>query len=142
MATTSALFWLVLIALSTALMWIPPVLNRLAVRGLDRTCGNPSPSDLPHAPWAERALAAHRNAVENLVVFAPLILASHLIMPNHAGINEAAMVYFWARIVHYLIYTIGMPYLRTLAFTIGWLATISVAIGLLRAMWVPWHPAF
>ena len=48
---SSALFWLVLTALATALMWMPPVLNRLAVRGLDRT----SRQSEPHRP-AARAL--------------------------------------------------------------------------------------
>ena len=35
---------------------------------------NPSRNDKPHAEWATRLMFAHDNAVENLVIFAPLVL--------------------------------------------------------------------
>src|SRR5262249_28551776 len=37
---------------------------------------NPSPKDTPQSAWAQRLMAAHINAVENLVVFAPLVLTT------------------------------------------------------------------
>lgn len=131
------LYWVVLTSLATALMWIPPVINRFMVRGVDRTMGNPKSTDLPHAPWAERALAAHKNAVENLAVFAPLAVVSHFAAPNNAAAVSAAMVYFWARIAHYVIYTAGFPYFRTVAFGVGWLAILALGLGDLGALLAP-----
>ncbi|NGX98145.1 MAG: hypothetical protein G4V63_23950, partial [Candidatus Afipia apatlaquensis] len=55
-------------------LWVPYVLNRCQVRGLGGAMANPSRNDKPLAEWANRLLFAHDNAVENLVVFAPLVL--------------------------------------------------------------------
>ena len=113
-------------ALLTALMWIPYVLNRAMVWGLLDTVGYPQ-TPKPLAAWAERMKRAHYNAVENLVVFAALVLVA-----NAAGIhNDATMAacatYFWARIVHYLVFGFGIPWLRTLAFTVGWVCLLVLA---------------
>ena len=71
------LYWLSLTLAMTALFWAPYVLNRMVVRGLLGTMANPSPGDAPLAPWAERAKRAHSNALENLALFAPAVLAVH-----------------------------------------------------------------
>jgi uncharacterized MAPEG superfamily protein len=62
--------------LLTASLWMVYVRNRLVVVGLRRTMGNRAATDPPLAPWARRAQAAHRNAVENLAVFSALLLAA------------------------------------------------------------------
>lgn len=112
-------------ALVTALMWLPYVLNRTKVWGLTDTVGYPEhPKAL--APWAERAKKAHYNAVENLVVFGALVLAASAANKLDAATSASAMVYFWARVVHYIVYALGMPWLRTLAFTVGWLACLCI----------------
>jgi uncharacterized MAPEG superfamily protein len=82
------------------------------------------------APWAERMKAAHYNAVENLVVFAALVLVA-----NAAGISNdttvlACKLYFWARLVHLLVYTFGIPWVRTLAFAVAWLCLVALALQL------------
>lgn len=123
---TSELWYLALVAALTALMWIPYVLNRMMVRGIVDTVGYPD-APKPLAPWAERMKAAHANAVENLVVFAALVLVA-----NASGVTgqctvAAAAVYFWARVVHFLAYTFKIPWIRTLAFVAGWLAQIAFA---------------
>jgi uncharacterized MAPEG superfamily protein len=55
---------------------VPYILDRVMVRGVMGAMANPSPSDKPQAAWAQRMMAAHTNAVENLVIFAPLVLAT------------------------------------------------------------------
>ena len=62
----------------TALLWIPYVANRFRELGLPGWGWFPEPDPPPLARWAERATRAHANAVENLVVFAPLVLAVHV----------------------------------------------------------------
>ena len=71
------LYWLTLTAAMTALFWVPYILDRIMVRGVVGATANPSPNDKPQSPWAERMMAAHTNAVENLVVFVPLVLVTH-----------------------------------------------------------------
>ncbi|WP_457807337.1 pyridoxal-phosphate dependent enzyme [Burkholderia cepacia] len=50
------------------------MLARITTRGLMAALNNPDPSRPPDPPWAERARSAHANAIENLAVFAPLVL--------------------------------------------------------------------
>jgi|SRR6185312_13528664 len=120
------LLYLVLVASLTGLMWVPYVLNRFVVRGIPETVGYPA-QPKPHAPWAERLIAAHSNAVENLVVFAALILAAQALGVTNSVTACAAMLYFWARVVHVLAYTFALPWVRTLAFVAGFAAQAAVA---------------
>ena len=42
------------------------------------------------------------------------------------------VVYFFARLIHFLVYAAGVPVVRTLAFTAGWLAQIAIIASILR----------
>ena len=120
------LWYLALTALMTCLLWLPYVVNRSAVLGLREVMGYPN-DPKPMAPWAERGKKAHYNAVENLAVFAALVLAGSQANKLDSATAMSAMVYFWARLVHYVVYVAGIPYLRTLSFTVGWLACLCIA---------------
>jgi uncharacterized MAPEG superfamily protein len=120
------LFYLALVATFTALMWVPYVLNRFAVWGIPDTVGFPD-NPKPLTPWAERLKRAHANAVENLVVFATLVLAASLLGITGGALATAAILYFWSRVVHALAYTFKVPWLRTLGFTGGFVAQMWVA---------------
>ncbi|MBW3566985.1 MAG: MAPEG family protein [Proteobacteria bacterium] len=117
------LMYLVWVTLLTMLLWVPYVLNRIMVRGIADTVGYPE-NPKPLARWAERTKAAHANAVENLVIFATLVLAAQVLGVSTALTATAAMVYFWARVVHVVVYALGIPWLRTLAFTAGFAAQL------------------
>jgi uncharacterized MAPEG superfamily protein len=65
--------------------------------------------------------------VENLVVFAALVLAAVALGKSNSAIATAAMVYFWARVVHVLAYTFAIPWVRTLAFTVGFICQAAIA---------------
>jgi len=117
--------YLVLVSLITALMWIPYILNMIGVRGLMDAVGYPA-DPKPLAAWAARAKAAHYNAVENLVVFAALVLAADAAGVNNGATATACMVYFWARLIHYIVYTLAVPWVRTLAFFVGFLCQITL----------------
>ncbi len=125
------MFWLILTALMTSLFWVPYVLNRMAVRGVVGAMANPSPDLKPQPAWAERAKQAHANAVENLVVFAALVLALEVLKAGNALTATAAAVYFWARLAHFVVYTAGIPVVRTLAFVAGWAVQVVLALSLL-----------
>ena len=127
---TLELKYLVAITLLTALLWIPYILNRLAVRGLKDAVGYPE-NPKPQAAWARRLQAAHANAVENLVVFATLVLVADATGLSNGTTVMAACVYFWARVAHAAAYTAGLPWVRTLAFTAGFLCQAVLAWQLL-----------
>ena len=124
------LFYLILVTAFTGLMWLPYILDRLAVRGIADAVGyteNPK----PQSPWARRLMKAHANAVENLVVFATLVLAAQVLGLSNGVIAMASVVYFWARIVHALAYTFAVPWVRTLSFAVGFFAQAAIAWQLL-----------
>ena len=123
---SAELFYLVLVSLFTALMWVPYILNAVVIRGLVAAVGYPE-NPAPLAPWAQRMKAAHYNAVENLVVFAALVLAAQVAGATNEVTATASMVYFWARVLHFLVYSARVPWARTLAFFVGFLCQIAIA---------------
>nr|WP_316639125.1 MAPEG family protein [uncultured Roseateles sp.] len=124
------LLYLGLVTAMTGLLWVPYILDRLMVRGLSDAVGYPE-NPKPQSPWARRLMKAHANAVENLVVFATLVLLANALGVSNAAIATASTVYFWARLVHALSYTLGVPWVRTLAFTVGFVAQAVIAWQLL-----------
>ena len=87
------LCYLVLVTAFTGVLWIPYIIDRAAVRGLMEAVGYPK-NPKPQSPWAQRLMKAHANAVENLVIFAPLVLAAHAMGVTSSSIGTAAAVYF------------------------------------------------
>lgn len=120
---TIELKYLALAAAWNAFMWLPYILNLIAVRGLVNAVGYPS-DPAPMADWAQRLKAAHYNSVENLVLFATVALVAHAAGISNEATAMSAMTYFGARIVHTLAYTFAIPWLRTLSFATGWLAIV------------------
>jgi uncharacterized MAPEG superfamily protein len=131
---TPELFWLTLTVILTGLLWVPYVLNRIQIRGLTGAMANPSRNDKPHAEWATRLMFAHDNAVENLIVFAPLVLILAEIDYSSNWTVYACAVYFWARVAHLIVYTMGLPVFRTLAFTVGFLAQAVLALAIFKVL--------
>ena len=129
---TPELFWLTLTVIFTGLLWVPYILNRVKVRGLLGAMANPSRNDKPHAEWATRLMFAHDNAVENLVVFAPLVLILAQLDYSTKWTVYASAVYFWARVAHLVVYTLGIPVFRTLAFTVAFGAQAVLALAIFK----------
>ena len=70
--------------------------------------------------WAGRAQRAHRNMVENLVLFAALVLVAVVAGRTNATTLLGAQIFVWARLAYAIIYVIGLPLLRTLS----WFVTV------------------
>jgi uncharacterized MAPEG superfamily protein len=131
MTLSPELHTLVLVCAATALMWIPYMTARILTRGTVKALANPDPSFTPDPAWAERARRAHANAVENLAVFAPLVIVASLMGVSTPATVLAAKVYLWARLIHYVVYSAGVPVVRTLAFVVGSGATLVIAAAVL-----------
>ena len=120
------LWYLALVTAFTGLLGVPYILDRVMVWGLTDTVGYPA-NPKPQSEWAQRLMKAHRNAIENLVIFAALVLVAQDLNIPSSAIGTAAMVYFWARVVHAAAYTAKLPWIRTLAFTVAWRACAAIA---------------
>ena len=123
---TPELKYLAWTSVLTALIWIPYVLNVLTKNKLSAAVGDPD-SPLVMTSWAERMKKAHSNAIENLLVFAVLVLVANALDISNNATTSAAATFFWARLVHVGAYTAGIPWVRTLAFAVAWAASICIA---------------
>lgn len=129
---TTELFWMTLTVLMTGLFWLPYILDRIIVRGLlPAVTDRQAETGAPHSQWAQRAIRAHTNAVENLVIFVPAVLALAVLGISTPATQTAAAVYFFARLVHFVVYSAGIPMVRTLSFAVGWLAQVVLLISVL-----------
>lgn len=135
---TNDLFWLALTTAMTALFWPVYILERMLRLGTgalgyapngDR--GGFNPKATKPAPWAARAQAAHMNAIENLVVFGILVLTAHQV---GVSVLLATQIYFATRLLHFVVYTAGIPGVRTLAFAVGNLTQLWIAWSIVRTL--------
>ena len=128
------LFYLLLVALLTGVLWIPVVIGYALSRGA------PKPADYKVAPtsplphWVNRANRAHINAVENIAPFAAVVLLANSVGVSTPVTAISAAVYFYARAAHALIHISGFGLFkaRTVAFTVAWVAFMTFAVELLR----------
>ncbi|GLR72389.1 MAPEG family protein [Agaribacter marinus] len=130
-------FYLALSGLLTISLWIPYIISRAFTWGIPLFLHNyPEnyPKQQPEAPlWAQRSLRAHLNMVETLPAFVSVVLAAGVIAPetNHAAIAQWAQIFFIARVSHAIVYTLGIPFLRTPVYLISWLAILMIGIATL-----------
>ena len=96
------------------------------VVGLNTLAGNRD--DLPvMTGFAGRAKRAHLNMLENMVLFSALVLIAVVAQKTNATTAMGAMIFFWARLLYAVIYLIGVPWLRTLAWAVSVIGLIMVA---------------
>lgn len=118
--------YLVAVTVLTGVFWIPYILDRFFTWGIADTMGYPD-SPKPQSLWARRLMKAHDNAIENLVVFAILVLVANAVDLSTDLTVAACVAYFWARVAHALAYLFAVPWARTLAFTVGFFAQAAIA---------------
>lgn len=128
------LHYTTLSALLTGVIWMPYLINRIVETGPWATLKTPDPNRVPNAGWAARCISAHRNAVENLVVFAPLAIMVHIAGLSTAMTALAVAAYFWSRVAHLALYILGIPFLRTVAFAVGFGCQMFLAYTLLTGV--------
>jgi uncharacterized MAPEG superfamily protein len=86
--------------------------------GLPALAGNRE-GVLPATGWAGRAARAHRNMIENLVLFAALVLIAAVTGKTGDMTLLGAQIFFWARLVYAFVYLAGIPWLRTGVWTVS-----------------------
>jgi len=129
---TDEIYWLTLNVLYTVLLIIPYAYVRISGIGFMRLLTNPLPGDNPFdQAWAHRAYRAHMNALENIAIFAPLVLVVYVTGSSNETTAQACAVYFWARVIHAPFYIFNTPYVRTIAYFVGLGACFVLAYQIL-----------
>lgn len=131
---TDELFWLAATLLMTTFLWVPYILNRMKEQGIWNAMYDPHGETEASAPWAERMMRAHQNAIENLVVFAPLVLMLYALEISTEATALACSIYFFARAAHFIVFTLGLPILRVVTFLTGFSCQLFLALKVLNVV--------
>ena len=60
------------------------------------------------------------------------MIVVHLAGKANAMTAFWAMAFFWLRLVHAMVYLLGIPYVRTLIFTLGYVAIVGLFVELIK----------
>jgi uncharacterized MAPEG superfamily protein len=123
---TTDLKYLALTALLTAALWIPYVVSQVATNGFLTPPNYVDPTPRPVPLWGKRADRTYLNAVEVFAPFAALVIVAHLAGKANDMTAFWAAAFFWLRLIHALVYLFAVPYVRTLVFTLGFVAVAGI----------------
>ena len=124
--------YLAFTAILTATLWIPYVVSQVMTNGFPTAANYVDPTPRPLPPWGKRADRTHINAVETFAPFAALVIAVHLAGKANAMTAFWAMAFFWLRLAHAVVYLLGIPYVRTVVFTLGYVAVVGIFLELIK----------
>src|SRR6185369_2535879 len=121
-----ALTYVAYTAMLTAALWIPYVVSQVATNGFLTPPNYRDPTQRPVPLWGKRADRTYLNAVEVFAPFAALVVIAHVAGKANAMTALWAMFFFWMRVVHAVVYLLAIPYVRTLVFTLGFVAVAGI----------------
>ena len=123
--------YLAFTAILTASLWIPYIACQVMTNGGLTPPNYLDPTPRPVPLWGRRADRTYINAVETFAPFAALVIVAHLTGKAEA-IAFWAVSYFWLRLAHAVVYLLGIPYLRTILFTLGWVVIVGIFWEVIR----------
>ena len=98
--------------------------------GLPAMAGNRDPA-LDVTGWVGRAQRAHRNMLENLVLFAILVLAAQAMGTTNEMTVLGAKVFFWARVAFAGVYIVGLPWIRSGIWVVSIVGLVMIFLQLI-----------
>lgn len=113
-------------AMLTATLWIPYVVSQVRANGFLQPPNYRDPTPRPVPLWGKRADRTYLNAVEVFAPFAALVLVAHLTGKANSMTAFWAVCFFWLRLAHAVVYLLAIPYIRTLVFTLGYVAIAGI----------------
>jgi len=126
---TPELMYLVWSAALTVILVVIAVLGGVQEVGLPTLAGNRE--GLPEmSGWAGRAYRAHRNMLENLILFAILVLVARAVNVSNAMTLLGAQLFFWGRVAHAILYIAGIPWARTAAWGVSVIGLLLIFLQL------------
>ena len=123
---TPDLTYLAYTAILTAALWIPYVIAQVMTNGPLAPTNYVDPTQRPLPPWGKRADRTYLNAVESFAPFAALVIVAHLAGKANEMTALWSMAFFWLRVAHALVYLLGVPYIRTIVFTAGFVCVAGI----------------
>ena len=126
MTMTTDLTYLALTAMLTAALWIPYIVCQAMTNGFLEPRNYVDPAARPVPLWGVRAHRAYLNAVETFAPFAALIIVAHIAGKANGMTAFWATAFFWVRLIHAIVYLFAIPYIRTLAFTLGFICVAGI----------------
>jgi uncharacterized MAPEG superfamily protein len=70
--------------------------------------------------------------VEVFAPFAALVVIAHIAGKANAMTAFWAMFFFWMRVAHAVVYLLAIPYVRTLVFTLGFVAVAGIFVEVIK----------
>jgi uncharacterized MAPEG superfamily protein len=129
---TTDLKYLAFTAILTASLWIPYIVAQGMTNGLLRPANYVDPAARPVPLWGKRADRAYLNAVESFAPFAALVIVAHVAGKADAMTAFWAASFFWLRLAHAVVYWLAIPYVRTLVFTLGYVAVVGIFVAVIK----------
>ena len=86
----------------------------------------------PVPPWGQRAHRAYLNAIEVFAPFAALVVVAHVAGKADAMTAFWAACFFWLRLAHAIVFWAGIPYLRTVLFTLAFICEAGIFWEIVR----------
>ncbi len=123
-----------MLALSIVLGLVHIVLQATAATGQYGLEWNAGARDVPQPPLpavAGRLQRALHNFLETFPLFAAAVLVAHVANRHSAPTAWGAQLYFWGRVVYLPLYAAGIPYVRTLVWTVATIGIVLILVALL-----------
>lgn len=79
----------------------------------------------------KRATRLKNNMIENMVLFTPIVLLASLTGVSTGNTVLGAQIFFFARIVHAVIYLAGWPMVRPVAWMVSLVGIVMIGFALL-----------
>src|ERR1700690_1316414 len=113
-------------AMLTAGLWIPYIICQVMTNGFLGRENYRDPAPRPVPLWGKRADRTYLNAVEVFAPFAALVIIAHVTGKANSMTAFWAACFFWLRLAHAVVYLAAIPYVRTLIFTLGFVAVAGI----------------
>lgn len=85
----------------------------------------------PATGFHARMLRVVDNHREGITMFAPLVLIAAAANIHNGSTVLGAQLFFYARLVHAILYVLGVPMVRPLAWAVGIAGTVMVLLAIL-----------
>ena len=126
---TTDLKMLLAVSILSLLHFMPYFLAYLKHWGITGIVSNRE--NMPELPgWANRALAAQQNLNENLIHFSIIVLIVHVLGLSNEMSALGATIFFYSRLVYWVVYIAGITWVRTMAFMAGLIGEVLIIMQL------------
>ena len=88
--------------------------------------GEPLPANHDSATY--RMVRSFENSAENLILFLPVFVLAIAASVSPTWVWWVALLFTVGRAAHWAMYAMNIPMLRTVAFAIGFFATLALAV--------------